>query len=105
MDNRTDVIRLLLQKGVDVNKRHRFGKTSFHATPSWNSPDATEIVVKREASASPIMKVTNQLITHGQTKVKQQFVCCNSYKLELRKCILFVPFYVLGCIHSFEMLL
>ena len=29
-NNRTDVIRLLLQKGVDVNKRDRIGETPVH---------------------------------------------------------------------------
>ena len=48
--NRTDVIRLLLQKGADVNKRDRFGSTPVHWAAVRNSTEAIAMLIDHGAS-------------------------------------------------------
>ena len=48
--NRTDVIRLLLQKGADVNKRDRFGRTPVHHAARDNSTEAIAMLIEHGAS-------------------------------------------------------
>ena len=48
--NRTDVIRLLLQKGADVNKRDRFGDTPVHYAAMDNSTEAIAMLIEHGAS-------------------------------------------------------
>ena len=48
--NRTDVIRLLLQKGADVNKRDRNGDTPAHYAAYWNSTKAIAMLINHGAS-------------------------------------------------------
>ena len=48
--NRTDVIRLLLQNGVDVNRRNLSGNTAVHWAAGWNKPEAIALLVKHGAS-------------------------------------------------------
>ena len=48
--NRTDVIRLLLQKGADVNKRDRFGNTPVHWAALNNSTEAIAMLIEHGAS-------------------------------------------------------
>ena len=48
--NKTDVIRLLLQKGADVNKRDRYGNTPVHWAASGNSTEAIAILIEHGAS-------------------------------------------------------
>ena len=48
--NRTDVIRLLLQNGADVNRRNLSGNTAVHWAAGWNKPEAIALLVKHGAS-------------------------------------------------------
>ena len=54
--NRTDVIRLLLQKGADVNKRDRFGDTPVHYAAWENSTEAIATLIEHGAS----INITNK---------------------------------------------
>ena len=48
--NRTDVIRLLLQKGADVNKRDNIGNTPVHWAAWNNSTEAIAVLIEHGAS-------------------------------------------------------
>ena len=50
LNNRTDVIRLLLQNGADVNKRDRSGVTPVHHAAVGNNTEALAMLIKHEAS-------------------------------------------------------
>ena len=79
--NRTDVIRLLLQRGADVLnqiisvihlsiwQQFRTQLTLLHCCSSME-----------HRSTSPKIEVKNQLTSHFVTTWKQQFVCWNNYK-------------------------
>ena len=48
--NKTDVIRLLLQKGADVNKRDNIGETPVHVAALYNSTEAITMLIEHGAS-------------------------------------------------------
>ena len=48
--NRTDVIRLLLQKGADVNKRDHYGDTFVHYAAITNSTEVIALLIEHGAS-------------------------------------------------------
>ena len=48
----TDLIRLLLQKRADVNKRDRFGNTPVHLAAYMNSIEAIAMLIKHGASVN-----------------------------------------------------
>ena len=48
--NNTDVIRLLLQNGADVNKRDRWRDTLIHDAAVRNNTEAIAMLIKHEAS-------------------------------------------------------
>ena len=52
---RTNVIRLLLKKGVDVNYRDRGGDTPVHDAARWNSTDAIAMLIDHGA----LINITN----------------------------------------------
>ena len=58
--NRTDVIRLLLQRGADVHKPNHFGNTPVHLAAIRNSTDAIALLFKHGASIN-ITKNWNNL--------------------------------------------
>ena len=45
--NRTDVIRLLLQNGANVNKQDRDGDTLVHCAAMYNSTEAIAVLVEQ----------------------------------------------------------
>ena len=47
--NRTDVIRLLVQRGADVHKPNHFGNTPVHLAAIQNSTDAIALLLKHGA--------------------------------------------------------
>ena len=49
-NNRTDVIRLLLQNGANANKRNRLGNTPVHYAAMVNSTEAIAVLLKHGAS-------------------------------------------------------
>ena len=75
MNNRTDVIRLLLQKVVDVNKQDRFGETYFYATSSCNSPDAIAMMMELDASINITDNEGNKLIDYTRPISSKAAVC------------------------------
>ena len=77
MNNRTDVIRLLLQKVVDVNKRDRFGETYFyeHATSICNSPDAIAMMLELGTSINITDNERNKLIDYTRPSNSKGAVC------------------------------
>ena len=75
MNNRADVIRFLLQKGVDVNKRVRFGETYFHAASSCNSPDAIAMVMELGVSINITDNKGNKLIAYTRPNNSEAAVC------------------------------
>ena len=53
MNNRTDVIHKLLQRGADVNKRDRdFGLTALHFSTMFNKTDAIRLLLRNGASTT-----------------------------------------------------
>ena len=51
--NQTDVIHELLQRGADVNKRHRYiGRTALHWSARYNSTDAIRLLLQNGASTT-----------------------------------------------------
>ena len=51
--NLTYVIHKLLQRGADVNKRHRtFGLTALHVSARYNRTDAIQLLLKNGASTT-----------------------------------------------------
>ena len=50
-NNQTDVARVLLVRGANVNKRGRFGWTSLHETAASNSINVMRILLQHGASA------------------------------------------------------
>ena len=48
--NKTDVIRLLLQNGADVNKRDRLGNTPVHYAAMMNYTEAIAMLMRHGAS-------------------------------------------------------
>ena len=48
--NKTDVIRLLLQNGADVNKRYRSGHTPVHEAAMGNNTEVIAMLIKYGAS-------------------------------------------------------
>ena len=75
MNNRTDVIRLFLQKGVDVNKRDYFGETYFHAASSCNAPDVIAMVVELGASINITNNEGIKLIDYTRPSNSEAAVC------------------------------
>ena len=49
-NNRTDVIRLLLQNGANANKQSRFGSTPVHWAAMGNSTESIAVLVEYGAS-------------------------------------------------------
>ena len=47
LDNNTDVIRLLLQNGADVNKRDCLGYTLVHYAAMYNNTEVIEMLIKQ----------------------------------------------------------
>ena len=75
--NRTDVIRLLLQRGADVHKPNHFGNTPVHLAAIQLLHCCSSM---EHRSTSQKIEVKNQLTSHFVTTWKQQFVCWNNYK-------------------------
>ena len=65
-ENRTDVTRVLLKKGADVDKRSGDDhETALHIAAMFNKTDVIELLLKHGASTkSRIVSVTNQWISH-----------------------------------------
>ena len=47
--NRTDVIRLLMLKGADVNKQGKWGNAPIHYAARWSSAEAIAALVEHGA--------------------------------------------------------
>ena len=53
MNNRTDVMHELLQRGADVNKRDRYdGLTALHYSAMYNNIDAIRLLLENGASTT-----------------------------------------------------
>ena len=50
LHKKTDVIRLLLQNGADVNKRDRSGFTPVHEAAMWNKTEVIAMLINHGAS-------------------------------------------------------
>ena len=61
--NRTDVTKLLLNRGAEVNKRSGFGQhTALHSPAFYNNTDVIEVPLKHGSS-------TNIKDRHGRTPI------------------------------------
>ena len=53
MENHTDVMHKLLQRGADVNKRDRdYGRTALHLSARYNNTDAIRLLLENGASTT-----------------------------------------------------
>ena len=60
-NNRTDIIRLLLQNGANVNERDRCGNTPVHTAVMGNSNEAIAVLIKHN------INITNHKDQHHES--------------------------------------
>ena len=73
--NKTDVIRLLLQKEADVNKRNRYGNTPVHWAASGNSTEAIAISIEHGQSINIINDKGDKPIDTARRYERDAAVC------------------------------
>ena len=66
INNRLDVVRVLLGKGADVNKRDRAGMTPLHWAARWNSSDTIAVLLEYGASTNFMDDQGNRPIDYAQ---------------------------------------
>ena len=81
LNNRTDVIRLLLQNGANANNRDLDGNTPVHHAAMYNSTEAIAVLMEYEASIDiKNNKGEKPIDVARRLEKKQQFVYSNNYK-------------------------